>query len=383
MIQFKQTSLAVSLQNRRLLCNTIDQFHTSAISSVNCRSKSDWAVNLGESLLFDSAGLQLIANTIKNFKGNASRLSFQLILEEAVARDYYSHQPTLKQNRLELPITAERRTDAHATHDSNEVITIHFNYLETHVAFPASLIPRDINQTPLALLMPYSCEHDLLFANQIAIFANIARDLKQSPSVWLKGLISRLSGTLKQRISLCYTRIHPSSQIHPSAIIEGSVIGPGCQIGAHCVVRYSVLGKNVKLHDGAKTEYSVIDDQSWLMHDLVLYRSLVEKEVFLIHGPYQFSYFQHQSSAFATIMMDYRPDGQEIKIMTPSGIQNYRGRFLGALLQENSRVLGGSMTAPGVTIPKGSQIVPENASVVRGKDFTDQLTQLHQVQRPS
>ena len=135
------------------------------------------------------------------------------------------------------------------------------------------------------------------------------------------------------------------------------------------MVRYSVLGKKVVLHDGAKVEYSIVDNESWLMHDLVLYRSLTESNVFLIHGPYQFSYFQHQSAAFANIMMDYRPDNSPIRINTPSGVRAYQGRFLGALLEEKARVFGGTLTAPGITIPSEQEITCDINTITTAKSL--------------
>jgi NDP-sugar pyrophosphorylase family protein len=181
-------------------------------------------------------------------------------------------------------------------------------------------------------------------------------------------MFARRRGRLHQRIPLYWNRIDPTAIIHPTAVIEGAVIGAGTRIGAGCVVRYSVLGNHVHLHDGAKVEYSAVDDRTWLMHDLVLYRSVAESDVFLIHGPYQFSFFQHASAAFATIMMDYRPDAREITITTTDGPRSYRGRFLGALLEEQSKVFGGTLTAPGITIPAGREVY-SGVTVVRNKDL--------------
>ena len=55
-------------------------------------------------------------------------------------------------------------------------------------------------------------------------------------------------------------------------------------------------------------------------------------------------------------MMDYRPDNKPIRINTPNGVQSYQGRFLGALLEEKAKVFGGTLTAPGITIPYNREI---------------------------
>ncbi|MDH5377962.1 MAG: hypothetical protein OEX00_06555, partial [Gammaproteobacteria bacterium] len=201
------------------------------------------------------------------------------------------------------------------------------------------------------------------------LFSHLATAAKKSFGAWWQAMNMAGIKSYKKAVSLAYKDVHKKAYVHPTAVVEGSVIGEGAHIGAHCVVRYSVIGKNVNLHDGAKVEYSVVDDQSWLMHDLVLYHSVTETEVFLIHGPYQFSYFQHTSAAFATIMMDYKPDERPIRIATPNGVVDVGSRFMGALLEEKSKVLGGTMTAPGITIFEGQHIGPDASQIVKAKDL--------------
>ena len=354
-MSFTQEVLCKALQERRLLCEDVQQAHQNTLLKANKKALNGWTVSLGDNLLFDLAGLQEIAKAIQNYQGKANYLKFKLKLSTETVRDYYSHSFYLKDGLLELPIIA-KKPSSKPKPQIKETLLISLNELSTEIHYPLSLTPPDINRTPLALLVPYSCDHDCLFANQIAIFSSLNQCIRRSPTTWLRAFFYRRKISLNRRISLSWKQQHSSADIHPTAIIEGSVIGKGCRIGAYCVVRYSVLGENVVLHDGAKVEYSVVDDKSWLMHDLVLYRSLTETNVFLIHGPYQFSYFQKQSAAFANIMMDYRPDNKPIRINTPKGIRDYQGRFLGALLGEKARVFGGTLTAPGITIPQGKEI---------------------------
>jgi hypothetical protein len=366
MIEFRHTGINQKLARRRLLCTDVHDFLRLSLSRSGFRSKEDWQVELGDTLLFDHAGLKQLALAISGYGGQAKQLHFCLKLSPEALRDYYSHSSQVKAGTVLLPVEA-RRADCSGT-DLPETLELSLPELATTINFPLALTPPDCNRTPLALLMPYGCDHDLLFANQIAIIANIAEQVQHSPASWLRALFARRRGPLRQRIPLYWNSIHPSARIHPTAVVEGSVIGPECRIGALCVVRYSILGSQVQLHDGAKVEYSAVDDRSWLMHDLVLYRSVAETDVFLIHGPYQFSCFQHASAAFATIMMDYRPDSRAISINTPDGVRPYHGRFLGALLEENARVFGGTLTAPGITIPAGQEVYA-NIDVVRAKDL--------------
>lgn len=366
MILFRQTGQAESLARRRLLCTDVHDFHAAILRRSRFHAAREWQVDLGESLLFDAAGLAAIARTIAAYSGNAGRLRFRLKLSPEAQRDYYSHSVFLQDGSIALPVCAERSGAADAT---EETLDLALPEVAAAIAFPRSLTAPDTARTPLALLMPYGCDHDLLFANQIAVISHVAARVRRAPWSWLAGLLSRRGGPLLQRIPLYWNDIHPSARVHPTAVVEGAVIGPDCRVGAHCVVRHSVLGSRVHLHDGAKVEYSVVDDDSWLMHDLVLYRCLAETQVFLIHGPYQFSCFQHQSAAFATIMMDYRPDARDIQIHTPHGVRAYKGRFLGALLEERSKVLGGTLTAPGITIPQDRNISAKPEDVVRAKNL--------------
>ncbi len=366
MIEFQHDSIDESLERRRLLCVDVEAFCADSLTRSQFRCREGWRVTLGGSLLFDRAGLKAIARAIVHYSGSAARLGFALNLSADALRDYYSHNDLTEDGKLLLPIEAVRTHGVAAS--EIEILDVVLPELVTSINSPQSLTPPYCNRTPLALLLPYSCDHDLLFANQIAIISNVAARVRRAPWSWLRGLFARGQGSLRRRIPLYWNRVDPTALIHPTAVIEGSIIGAGCRIGAGCVVRYSVLGQEVRLHDGAKVEYSAVDDRSWLMHDLVLCFSVAERDVFLIHGPYQFSYFQHTSAAFASIMMDYRPDTKDIVITTPGGRRHYKGRFLGAVLEERARVFAGTLTAPGITIPAGRDVFSEQ-NVVRTRDL--------------
>ncbi len=365
-IHFIRRPLEVSLESREVLGRTIAAFLDEELKHLAKDSDSDWEVTLGENLIFDRAGLELLKTCLSSYKGNADQVIFSLRSSESCFRDYYSLQRQSSDDVVNLEAIAKKVSGKNILTETIEVI---LPELTTTVPMPSSLAREVITSLPLALLMNINCEHELLFANQIAYFPKLLREIRISPWAWVKSLFPRGGISFKQRIAINTNRIHPSAQVHPTAVIEGSFIGEGSRIGAHAVVRYSLLGKNVRLHDGAKVEHSVVGDGSWLMHDLVLYRSCTEKEVFLIHGPYQFSYFQSYSAAFATIMMDYRPDAKPIRISTRSGKKAYEGRFLGSVLKPGSKTLGGCNLAPG-------RIVPENVWLAGDKDSLHKLEKL-------
>ncbi|MEK7469996.1 MAG: hypothetical protein AAB074_21720, partial [Planctomycetota bacterium] len=240
----------------------------------------------------------------------------------------------------------------------------------TPIPFPRSLTAPTDASAPHALLLAFDGDFDLLFANQIAWPAELRRRVPRSPGALLRAAFRRHPRDARLRAACAYRRIDPAAEVHPTAVIEGSIIGPGARIGAHCTVRFSVIGADVRLHDGAKVEFSTVGRGSWLMHDLVLFRCHVEDEVFLIHGPYQFSCFHSRSAAFATILMDWLPHGGAFKVVTPRGLSEYRGRFLGSVYREGARTLGGSLLAPGRIVPANTWLSGDPAQVHRRVDAT-------------
>jgi len=350
------------ISRRQILGRPASRFLQDAVTAAGSEG-SDWTLTLGPSLLFDESGLRVLTEALRGYRGTSSEIGFRLRLDPAAHRDYYSLGGALDEaGSIPLPVTARRSA---AGSRGRDTIVLELRYSSAIPDFPRSLADPAPVMTPLALLMDYQGDIDLLFANQIALFSRLARDVPRSLRAWARALVGRRSGGLKRRLSLAYARIHPTADVHPTAVIEGSVIDANVRIGAHAVVRYSHIGERSVLHDGAKVEFSVVGPGSWLMHDLVCYRCLLEDEVFLIHGPYQFSAFQSGSAAFATIMMDYRPDGRPIRMATRSGIREYGGRFLGALLQEEAKALGGSLLAPGIVVPAGTWLACDPDSVHR------------------
>jgi hypothetical protein len=261
---------------------------------------------------------------------------------------------------VRLPIVATR---ARATGPA-ETLAITLPAAHETLPLPPGLAAPTRGSVPHALLLPYHGAFDLLFANQIALASAIRRRVRRSPATWLKAMVRR-SGVraMAQRVARAYTRVDRTAEVHPTAVLEGAIVGPGARIGAHCVVRYGVIGAGARLHDGAKVELSVVGAGAWLMHDLVLFRSVAEAGTFLIHGPYQFSLFERGSAAFATILMDYRPDGRPIQVKTPAGLRPYGGRFLGSVLGEGARTLGGCLLAPGRIVPPGTWLSADPESI--------------------
>ncbi|HVO31339.1 MAG TPA: hypothetical protein VMV18_11400 [bacterium] len=344
--RFEYAGPAEWLAPRSLVGLPVPVFHAQALGAVSDGGADGWVVTLGAEMLFDRNGLALLADALAKAPASVGRATFALVPDESARREYYSLQPG-GGARVELPVTATRAGAGGETQ-----LTVDLPVRAFPIPFPASMYGETTVSVPRALLLPARSPFDVLFANQIALLGEIERRAGASPLAFLRALARpRSAPTFPQRMGLAFRDVSREAFVHPTAVIEGSVIEAGARVGAHACVRWSVIRAGARLHDGAKVEQSVVGRNSWLMHDLVLYRSVAEEDVFLIHGPYQFSLFQRASAAFATILMDYRPDGKPIQVETPMGLAPYQGMFLGAVYGERSKTLGGSSTAPGRVIP--------------------------------
>lgn len=354
--RFAYAGPSAELERRELLAEPVARFHARVLSGRT--GPGEWTIALGEELLFDGAGLDLLAGAVAAYRGPASELALALQPGPALARDYYSLQ-ALESGAVPLPAVARRV----GGDGSKAALSVQLPVDVRAVPLPDSMGGPESIEVPRALLVAYRTPHDLLFANQIALVSGLAARVRGSKLAWVRGALSWRRLPAPERIALAYRDIHPSADVHPTAVVEGSVIGAGARVGAHAVVRFSVIGPHARVHDGAKVELSVVGAGAWLMHDLVLYRSVAEAQVFLIHGPYQFSCFHRASAMFATILMDYRADGRPIRVATPEGPRDYGGRFLGAVVGEDARVLGGCLLAPGRVVPPRAWLTPDPAQV--------------------
>jgi hypothetical protein len=346
------TALPAWLHERELLARPLGAA-TAALPA-----SDPWRLLVDGPLLSDTVGGAVLHQALAAYHGDAARLRIVLRPGPQVWRDYYALQAGGSPERIVLPLVAERSSGS-----GEEELAIALPTWRTPIPYPSALAAPDWHELPTALLMAVTSDWDLLFANHIALAADLARRCRASRTAVVRGFCSRRRLPLAQRIALSYRAIAASADVHPTAVVEGSVIGPGCRIGAHAVVRFSHLGRDVRLHDGAKVEWSVVGDRTWLMHDLVLYRCCVERDCFLIHGPYQFSAFQAGAAAFATILMDYRPDGRPIRVQVEGQVRDYPGRFLGAVLQPGAKTLGGSLVGPGRVVPAGCWLGTPDGSI--------------------
>ncbi|NUN47990.1 MAG: hypothetical protein HUU15_04070 [Candidatus Brocadiae bacterium] len=366
---FRYDGPGPELARRQILGVPVGAFHAAALRAAGGADPAGaaWEILLGNRLLFDAGGLSLLEGALRGLPDRTGRVEFLLVPDPVAARDFYGLQSGLRPDgTVRLPVEARRRG---ASADSPlETVRLVLPSSLTPIPFPRSLAEPTETSVPHALLLSRDGDFDLLFASQIAWPAELRRLVPRSPGALLRSLFRREPRDRGLRAATAWREIDRTAEIHPTAVIEGSRIGPGVRVGAHCTVRFSTLAADVRLHDGAKVEFSSVGRGSWLMHDLVLFRCHVEEEVFLIHGPYQFSSFHTRSAAFATILMDWLPHGGAFRVMTDAGLREYRGRFLGSVYREGARTLGGALLAPGRIVPENTWLAGDPDQVHRRID---------------
>ncbi len=146
-------------------------------------------------------------------------------------------------------------------------------------------------------------------------------------------------------------KIGKNCKIHPTAILEGATLGDNVTIGAYSVIRMSTIASGTKIEDHVIVKYSVIGKSNYISHANQIIFCQTLEEVFLIHGPYQFSFFGRKSAAMAVINCDVRLDQKTISIPTDIGVIDSKQPLLGICYGHESIVGGGNIIAAGRFVP--------------------------------
>lgn len=147
-------------------------------------------------------------------------------------------------------------------------------------------------------------------------------------------------------------------RIHPTAVLEGAVLGDNVVIGAHAVVRLSNIGSGTTVDDQASVAYSVLGKDNYIANKNHVAFCMSYDDVFLIHGPYQFSVFGKGSAVFATINCDVRMDQRTIRINGKSGPYDSQQHLLGVAYGHGAKMAGGNIVAPGQIVPNDHTQMP-------------------------
>jgi NDP-sugar pyrophosphorylase family protein len=154
-------------------------------------------------------------------------------------------------------------------------------------------------------------------------------------------------------------------RIHPTAVVEGAVLGDDVVVGAHAVVRLSHIGSGTTIEDQASVAYSVLGKDNFIASQNHVAFCMTYDDVFLIHGPYQFSVFGKGSAVFATINCDVRMDQRTIRIPGQTGLYDSQQHLLGVAYGHGAKMAGGNIVAPGQIVPNGHTQMPPDFIVTK------------------
>lgn len=159
-------------------------------------------------------------------------------------------------------------------------------------------------------------------------------------------------------------KIGKGCKIHSSAILEGVELGEGVTIGANCVVRMSKIEAGTTVEDNVTLNYSIIGKDNYISANNFINLCMTYENVYLIHGPYQFSIYGKNVAVMAVINCDFRLDTKSIVIPTDKGLVDSKQTLLGIAYGHGSVVGGGNIIAPGRIVPNGIKIAPPGQIII-------------------
>jgi hypothetical protein len=258
--------------------------------------------------------------------------------------------------------------------------------LEYHAgdgAAPADVIvPQDVfdSYVPLPEQIvrggAYRCDQCDVFSARLAspfhlLQVNLAVNLMR-----LTRLRSRLPARLVEAVAPLHSRLYVRSlkrlnrrgrrcRIHPTAVLENAVLEDGVTVGANSIVRHSYIGRATTINDNTSIVNSVLGRRNVIASGNHINLCMTYDDVFLIHGPYQFSIFGRSAAVFAVINCDIRLDRKTISIPTDAGLLDSRQPLLGIAYGHHSKVGGGNIIAAGRIVPNHRRIDPPPSIILK------------------
>lgn len=247
----------------------------------------------------------------------------------------------------------------HSGSDAEEKAVIEQELFEYKMQLPVQIIKgRDYNMDQcdtfaVHIISPFH----LLFAN---LGLNLARSVKFQSRipVFLRKKFGQQDSRWFYRGLKRLNKIGKNCKIHATALIEGSLIGDNVTIGAYSIVRMSTLESDCYVAENVSVINSVLGKRTFIANSNYISSCFTYPEVFLIHGPYQFSVFGEKSACFAIINCDFRLDQGTIKIPTSQGILDSHQPLLGIAYGHRSKAGGGNIIAAGRIVPNDLHINP-------------------------
>jgi len=344
----------------------LEIWQAEAIQSVSCKLKniqSDDEIKASEYFVFDDDLF---------FTGEFVRKSLL-----AIKKDITPTQFGLAQNRFN-----ERYVLPHSA-DNSDNLKFNFQYhnkagsgfrfyeIEQQLLNDDFFIPDQIVQGGTYYVGRCNCFISRIASPfhllQVNLAFNLIRTIKPQKHYpqWLVDKIAPQGSWLYNRALKNLNRIGKNCRIHPTAVIEASVIEDNVTIGAYTVVRFSRIGSGCVLSDQVAVINSVLGENNYIANSNFLSFNLLFDNVFLIHGPYQFSVFGNHSAAFAVINCDIRLDQQNIKIQTDAGLLDSNQKLLGIAYGHYSKTGGGNIIAAGRIVPNYHTINPPGNIIMK------------------
>jgi acetyltransferase-like isoleucine patch superfamily enzyme len=142
-------------------------------------------------------------------------------------------------------------------------------------------------------------------------------------------------------------RVGKRCWIHPNATLEACVIGDDVRVDAGAVLRACVIGDKAKVGPLALAEYSVIGPHAELQKQSTTILSVAYPHARL-GGILQLGVAGHHArQKMGSVATDMNPNGGEVKVMTPLGLQTTDLGYLGVCLGHHAFVGSGLWIAPG------------------------------------
>lgn len=203
----------------------------------------------------------------------------------------------------------------------------------------------------------------LLYANLALNFGRSIKTQKSLP-VWIKERFFPYGSPLFYWALRRMNKTGKGCKIHPSAVLEGVELEENVTIGANCVVRMSKIASGTTVEDNVTLNYSIIGKDNYISANNLINLCMTYENVYLIHGPYQFSIYGKNVAVMAVINCDFRLDSHTIIIQTDKGLLDSKQTLLGIAYGHDSAVGGGNIIAPGRIVPNGVKVPPPEQIII-------------------
>lgn len=348
-----------------VLGNTLGEYQNYCIeksghSVIDCLEgesiKDDSYFKFDEDLLFTPS---FIDQVLKKIEDNTSSQHFYLEANDFNERFVLPHSKEKSEN-LKFNFFFVNKAD-----QKSQSTCIEQYLYPTEVRLPQQIVVSGIYKVDQCdtFCTRIASPFHLLQANLALNFMRTIEWKRRIP-LWLSNRFSKPNGRNTNRVLKYLNKKGKNCSIHPSAIIEASVIGDNVSIGAHCTIRLAHIGSGTTIQDNVSVVQSVIGENNVISHNNHISMSQTFNDVYLIHGPYQFSIFGKSSAVFALINCDIRLDNKNIKIPTDIGVIDSHQPLLGIAFGHRSKVGGGNIIAPGRIVPNDRHINPPESIIL-------------------